>query len=304
MPNWRQRQRFFAGAVLSRGRAQYAHLRRVPGFARGVAGVKRARVGICVEGGAGDDCQISSPSLFERKNYYYPDLPKNYQMSQKRAPFGVNGWFEFEVDGVPRRITIVDIHLEEDAGKLVHPEEKNATNYSLVDFNRASVPLLEIVSAPEIHNITEAEAYMAAMRPLLLYLGVSEAHMEKGQIRFEANVSVRPKGATTLGKRVEIKNLNSFRTVRTRSSMKSRARRKPMTWRAVAQETRLWDEVRGITLTMRSKEESHDYRYFPEPDLVPMVFTEDYLSAAARRPAGIARGAPHALPRAVRFAGA
>ena len=224
-------------------------------------------------------CTISSPALFERKNYYYPDLPKNYQISQKRAPFGLNGWFDFEVDGQMQRIGIVDIHLEEDAGKLVHPEEKGAGNYSLVDFNRASVPLLEIVSAPEIHSIPEAEAYMEGMRSLLLYLGVSEAHMELGQIRFEANVSVRRKGATTLGKRVEMKNLNSFRTV-VRATEYEIARQTEAYERgeAIAQETRLWDEARGITLTMRSKEDSHDYRYFPDPDLVPMVFSEDYLN--------------------------
>ncbi len=227
-------------------------------------------------------CQINSPSYFERKNYYYPDLPKNYQVSQKRAPVGLKGWFEFEVEGVMRRITIDDIHLEEDAGKLVHPEEKRASGYSLVDFNRAGVPLLEIVSAPELHSIADAEAYMTGMRQLLLYLGVSEARMEKGQIRFEANISVRPKGATTLGKRVEIKNLNSFRTVR--CAVEYEIARQSEVYELgeqIVQETRLWDEVRGITLAMRSKEESHDYRYFPDPDLVPMVFTEEGLAELA-----------------------
>lgn len=225
------------------------------------------------------NCQISSPAIFERKNYYYPDLPKNYQISQKRAPFGVNGWFEFEVDGQVKRISIVDIHLEEDAGKLVHPEERGATGYSLVDFNRASVPLLEIVSGPDIRSITEAEAYMTAMRQLLQYLGVSEAHMERGQIRFEANVSVRPKGSDKFGKRVEMKNLNSFRTV-TRATEYEIARQTEAYERgeSVEQETRLWDEARGITLTMRSKEESHDYRYFPDPDLVPMILSDEYIT--------------------------
>jgi aspartyl-tRNA(Asn)/glutamyl-tRNA(Gln) amidotransferase subunit B len=223
-------------------------------------------------------CQISSPAIFERKNYYYPDLPKNYQISQKRAPFGVDGWFDYEVNGRTMRASIVDIHLEEDAGKLVHPEERGGSGYSLVDFNRASVPLLEIVSGPDLRSIPEAEAYMAAMRQLLQYLGASEARMELGQIRFEANVSVRPKGTTTLGKRVEMKNLNSFRTV-TRAVEYEIARQTEAYERgeAVAQETRLWDEVRGITLTMRSKEESHDYRYFPDPDLLPMIFTQEYL---------------------------
>jgi aspartyl-tRNA(Asn)/glutamyl-tRNA(Gln) amidotransferase subunit B len=225
-------------------------------------------------------CQISSPAIFERKNYYYPDLPKNYQISQKRAPFGVDGWVDIEVDGVSKRISIVDIHLEEDAGKLVHPEERGASGYSLVDFNRASVPLLEIVSGPDIRGIAEAEVYMASMRQLLQYLGVCEARMELGQIRFEANVSVRLVGTEKLGKRVEMKNLNSFRTV-TRATEYEIARQTEAYERgeSVAQETRLWDEARGITLTMRSKEDSHDYRYFPDPDLVPMIFTNAYLDA-------------------------
>lgn len=227
-------------------------------------------------------CQVNSPSIFERKNYYYPDLPKNYQVSQKRAPIGVDGWFDYEVDGVTKRASIVDIHLEEDAGKLVHPEEKSATGYSLVDYNRAGVPLLEIVSGPDIHSIAEAEAYMTAMRQLLLYLGVSEARMEKGQIRFEANISVRKKGTTVLNKRVEIKNLNSFRTVRCAVEYEiDRQSDAYENGESIDQETRLWDEVRGITLAMRSKEESHDYRYFPEPDLLPMVFSKDYLDQLA-----------------------
>lgn len=223
-------------------------------------------------------CEISSPSIFERKNYYYPDLPKNYQISQKRAPFGLNGWFDIEVDGAPKRISIVDIHLEEDAGKLVHPDERGASGYSLVDFNRAGVPLLEIVSGPDLRSMAEAEAYMTGMRQLLQYLGVSDARMELGQIRFEANISVRPKGSDKLGKRVEIKNLNSFRTVE--RSVEYEIERQIEVYEnggQVAQETRLFDESRGITLAMRSKEESHDYRYFPDPDLVPMVFTSEYL---------------------------
>lgn len=227
-------------------------------------------------------CEISSPAIFERKNYYYPDLPKNYQISQKRAPIGLHGWFEFEVDGKSQRITIDDIHLEEDAGKLVHPEEKSASGYSLVDFNRAGVPLLEIVSGPELHDLAAAEAYMTAMRQLLLYIGASEARMEKGQIRFEANISVRPRGTTTLGKRVEIKNLNSFRTVR--CAVEYEIERQSEAYEQgerIVQETRLWDEARGITLAMRSKEDSHDYRYFPEPDLAPMVFTEQQLAELA-----------------------
>ena len=208
------------------------------------------------------------------------------------------------MDGKSRRITIDDIHLEEDAGKLVHPEEKGASGYSLVDFNRAGVPLLEIVSGPELHDLPAAEAYMTAMRQLLLYIGASEARMEKGQIRFEANISVRPQGSTTLGKRVEIKNLNSFRTVR--CAVEYEIERQTEAYEhgeQVMQETRLWDEARGITLAMRSKEESHDYRYFPEPDLVPMVFTEQYLHELDRRIARAARRPPHAFHHRLWVAG-
>jgi len=224
-------------------------------------------------------CSISTPSIFERKNYYYPDLPKNYQISQKRAPIGLDGWFDFLVDGLPRRVSIVDIHLEEDAGKLVHPDERGSAGYSLVDFNRAGVPLLEIVSGPDLRSIAEAEAYMISMRQMLQYLGASEARMELGQIRFEANISVRPCGETKLGKRVEIKNLNSFRTV-TRAIAYEYDRQSALyeDGKSVAQETRLWDDVRCCTLTMRSKEESHDYRYFPEPDLVPLIFPQASLN--------------------------
>ena len=223
-------------------------------------------------------CSISSPAAFERKNYYYPDLPKNYQISQKRAPFGLDGWVDIDVAGETKRIGILDIHLEEDAGKLIHPEERQASGYSLVDFNRAGVPLLEIVSAPDLRSIPEAEAYMTSMRQLLLYLGASEARMELGQIRFEANISVRPKGSQEYGKRVEVKNVNSFRTVV--RAIEYEVERQTEAYRngeQITQETRLWDEAREITLAMRSKEESHDYRYFPDPDLVPMVFTAEYL---------------------------
>ncbi len=226
-------------------------------------------------------CKISSPAVFERKNYYYPDLPKNYQISQKRAPFGLDGYFDIELpDGNSKRISIVDIHLEEDAGKLAHPDDKKSAAYSLVDFNRASVPLLEIVSGPDIGSIAEAEAYMSAMRQLLQFLGVSEARMELGQIRFEANVSVRPVGSSELRKRVEMKNLNSFRTVVNASEYEiARQTEAYENGEEIVQETRLWDDVRGITVSMRSKEDAHDYRYFPDPDLVSMVFTDEYLAS-------------------------
>ena len=224
-------------------------------------------------------CEISNPSIFERKNYYYPDLPKNYQISQRRHPLGKNGRLEIFTACASKRVRIVDVHLEEDAGKLLHPETTN--EYTLVDLNRAGVPLLEIVSAPDLTSIAEVEAYMEETRRILLYLGVSEARMEQGQLRFEVNISMRPAGTDKLGTRVEIKNLNSFRAatrtleyeIRRQGELLQKGER-------VEQETRLWDDARGITLTMRSKEHAQDYRYFPEPDLVPLVIDEAWIARA------------------------
>jgi len=223
------------------------------------------------------NCTVSSPALFDRKNYYYPDLPKNYQISQNRAPFGLNGSFEYEVDGKIKKISILDIHLEEDAGKLVHPTEKGA-GYSLVDFNRASTCLLEIVSGPDIHSVNEAINYCGAMRQLLKYLDASEVKMELGQIRFEANVSVRKAGTDDLNKRVEMKNLNSFKSVE--RAIQYEIERQTEAYENgldIVQETRLFDEEKGITVAMRSKEDAHDYRYFPDPDLPPVYFSFEEL---------------------------
>ena len=224
------------------------------------------------------DCQINIPTIFERKNYYYPDLPKNYQITQKRHPVGHGGWLEIVADGQTQRVGITDVHLEEDTGKLLHPEEGGAE--SLVDFNRSGVPLLEIVGEPDLTSVEGAMAYMTSIRSLLLYLGVSEAKMEEGQLRFEANVSVAPAGGE-LGNRVELKNLNSYRAVQ-RSLEYEIARQKQVIAEGgrVARETRLWDDARGVTEAMRSKEEAQDYRYFPEPDLVPVVFDEPWLARA------------------------
>jgi aspartyl-tRNA(Asn)/glutamyl-tRNA(Gln) amidotransferase subunit B len=221
-------------------------------------------------------CEISNPSIFERKNYYYPDLPKNYQISQRRHPLGKNGKLEIFTDGQSKLVNIIDVHLEEDAGKLIHP---GTDDYTLVDLNRTGVPLLEIISAPDLTGIAEVEDYMEEIRRLLLYLGASEARMEQGQLRFEVNISLRPVGVETLGTRVEIKNLNSYRSV-TRT-IEYEIRRQTELLKAgepVHQETRLWDEIHESTLTMRRKEGANDYRYFPEPDLVPIVIDEAWIA--------------------------
>jgi len=222
------------------------------------------------------NCEIVRPSIFERKGYYYPDLPKNFQISQKRAPLGRKGHLEVAVNGEAKRVGIYDVHIEEDAAKLLHPEDDR--EHSLVDFNRSGMPLLEIVSDPDMHSAAEAEAYMNSIRDMLLYLGISECRMEQGQLRFEASVSLMPEGAGELGTRVEIKNLNSFRAVI--GAVEHEIWRQGQALDAgetLVQETRLWDDERGVTEPMRTKETAMDYRYFPEPDLTPLVVDDEWI---------------------------
>jgi aspartyl-tRNA(Asn)/glutamyl-tRNA(Gln) amidotransferase subunit B len=226
------------------------------------------------------ECEIVSPCIFERKNYYYPDLPKNYQISQKRQTLGRNGRVEIPLGEAAKWIGIDDVHLEEDTGKLIHPDGAG-DSYSLIDYNRSGVPLLEIVGAPDLFSLDEVAAYMTAIRELLLHLGVADCRMEEGKLRFEANISLRPAGAQELGTRVEIKNLNSFRTVL--RCLEHEIYRQQQLLRAggeVARETRLWDEVACASAAMRSKEEAQDYRYFPEPDLVPLVIGPEWIARA------------------------
>ncbi|MCX7846716.1 MAG: Asp-tRNA(Asn)/Glu-tRNA(Gln) amidotransferase subunit GatB [bacterium] len=220
------------------------------------------------------NCSVSSFSKFDRKNYFYPDLPKAYQISQYDLPIGTRGSLEIEVSGTTRRIGITRIHLEEDAGKLVH-----APGASLVDLNRAGTPLLEIVSAPEIFSPEEAYAYLSSLRLLMLYLGISNCNMEEGSLRCDANISLRPAGSSTLGTKVEIKNLNSFKGVQKALAFEIKRQSSLLaTGTPIVQETRLYDAATDKTLSMRSKEEAHDYRYFPDPDLVPMTFSPEYLA--------------------------
>ncbi len=225
------------------------------------------------------NCEISRPSIFERKGYYYPDLPKNFQISQKRTPLGLNGYVEIGINGASKQVRIGDVHIEEDAAKLIHPEDD--LQHSLVDFNRSGVPLLEIVSQPDMTSVAEAEAYMNAVRSMLRYLDISEARMEQGQLRFEASISIRPKGSQELGTRVEIKNLNSFRAVTGGIDYEIRRQTKALEiGEKLYQETRLWDDVRQVTEPMRRKETAMDYRYFPEPDLVPLEIDDNWLARA------------------------
>lgn len=227
------------------------------------------------------NCRILPYSKFDRKNYYYPDLPKNYQTSQYDLPIAVDGHLDIEVNGVTRRVGITRVHMEEDAGKLVHSGATITTSDSAqVDYNRTGVPLLEIVSEPDIRTPEEAKAYLEKLKAILQYIDVSDCKMEEGSLRCDANISLRPMGSTTLGTKSELKNLNSFRAVQ-RGLEYEEARQEEVLSEGgrVIQETRTWDEAQGVTLSMRSKEQAHDYRYFPEPDLVPIVINEAKIEA-------------------------
>ena len=227
------------------------------------------------------ECTIAHTSLFARKNYFYPDLPKGYQISQYEYPLAVNGRLLIATSAGEQSVRIRRVHLEEDTGKLTHIRQ-GELDYSLVDLNRAGVPLLEIVSEPDMHSLEEVRAYATALRALLRALGVNSGDMEKGVIRFEANVSLRLPGVEELGTRVEIKNLNSFRAME--RAIQYQLERQAAVLDAggrVSQETLGWDEAAGATYSQRSKEEAHDYRYFPEPDLPPLVVEADWIERVA-----------------------
>jgi len=222
-----------------------------------------------IKTGVATHCAISSFSRFARKNYFYPDLPKGYQISQYELPLCEHGYVEIVVNGAVKRIGITRIHLEEDAGKNLHTSEHGA---SLVDLNRAGTPLMEIVSEPDIRTADEAAEYLKKLRSLLRYIEVSDADMEKGNFRCDCNVSIRPVGAREFGTRAEVKNVNSFKFVQKALEYEIKRQAQILDEGGrVVQETRLFDSTKGITFSMRSKEEAHDYRYFPEPDLVPVV---------------------------------
>jgi len=225
-------------------------------------------------------CTVNADNRFARKHYYYPDMPKNYQISQYEEPLAVHGHLDVEVGGAARRIGIERLHLEEDVGKLIHEGTLEMAQSSQVDFNRAGVPLMEIVSKPDMRAPEEADAYLRALRAIVVYLGVCDGNMEEGSLRCDANISLRKRGAAELGTKVEIKNMNSFRNVQhaLEHEIKRQARALDAGERIV-QETRLWDPDRGVTISMRSKEFAHDYRYFPEPDLPPLNVESNWIEA-------------------------
>jgi aspartyl-tRNA(Asn)/glutamyl-tRNA(Gln) amidotransferase subunit B len=219
------------------------------------------------------NCKVQEYTKFDRKHYYYPDLPKNYQISQYDLPLSRDGFLSIDIEGKIKRIGITRAHLEEDAGKLIHRED-----VSLVDFNRTGIPLLEIVSEPDINSPQEAYAYLTDLKSLIEYLDVSDCDMEKGSLRCDANISIRPKGAQELGTKAELKNMNSFKAVKDALAFEIGRQMKLLDSGAkVAQETRLWDEKTQQTFSMRSKEEAKDYRYFPEPDLPPFIISKEKI---------------------------
>jgi aspartyl-tRNA(Asn)/glutamyl-tRNA(Gln) amidotransferase subunit B len=234
-------------------------------------------VEFAIRAGLATDCDIARASRFARKNYFYPDLPKGYQISQYELPLCAHGHIDIDIGGeAPKRVRLTRIHLEEDAGKNIHDIRPDA---SLVDLNRAGVPLLEIVSEPDLRGAEEAGIYLKTLRSILQYLAICDGNMEEGSFRCDANVSVRPSESAALGTKVEIKNLNSFKAVE--RAIVHEIQRQSDTLReggTLVQETRLWDENREVTRSMRSKESAHDYRYFPDPDLPPIVIDDAWIA--------------------------
>ena len=241
--------------------------------------LNRKVVDFAIKLGLALHCSVNRKSIFARKNYYYPDLPKGYQISQYEEPICEHGYLDIYVNGNKKRIRILRIHMEEDAGKLVHENTIETSSYSLVDYNRSSTPLLEIVSEPDIGTPEEAVSYLKVLRDVLIYLEVCDGNMEEGSFRCDANISVKKKDATELGTRAELKNLNSFRFIeRSLAYEIERQIDVIMGGGQVVQETRLFNVDEGVTYSMRGKEEAHDYRYFPEPDLLPLIVDEQWIS--------------------------
>lgn len=244
---------------------------------------KKAVEGI-VKAGLALGCRINPHSFFARKQYFYPDLPKAYQISQSDQPVCLDGALVIGAPQGSKTIRIQRIHLEEDAGKLLHAIGATELPYSLVDLNRSSIPLIEIVSHPDLSSADEAHEYLSKLKATIQYVGVSDCDMEKGSLRCDANVSIRPIGDKKLGTRVEIKNMNSFRSVKDAITHEiNRQIGIVEEGGRISQETRLWNEAQSATFSMRSKEEAHDYRYFPDPDLVPLHLTEDWVNAIRKQ---------------------
>ena len=250
------------------------------GFPGALPVLNRMAVELGVRAGLALGCRINELSIFARKNYFYPDLPKGYQISQYERPLASQGALEFETSGGARRVGITRVHLEEDAGKSLHEGFVDSDRKTYVDYNRSGTPLIEIVSEPDLRSAADAAEFFARLRAILVWLGVNDGNMEEGSLRCDANVSVRPAGTDALGTKAEVKNLNSFRFLQ--RALEHEIERQIEVLHGggrITQETRLWDAAAGVTVSMRSKEEAHDYRYFPEPDLPPVAVAESTVTA-------------------------
>lgn len=235
--------------------------------------VNKRAVEMAIRTGLALNCTVRTTNQFARKNYFYPDLPKGYQISQYDRPICEHGWLELQANGTSKKVRIRRAHLEEDAGKNIHADAG-----SLVDLNRAGTPLIEIVTEPDMRSADEVVSYLKSLRDVLMYIGVCDGNMEQGSLRCEPNLSLRPAGSGELGTKVELKNINSFKFVKDAIEYEIKRQTKVLSeGGTICQETRLWDIERNQTAVMRSKEEAHDYRYFPDPDLVPLVISEEWI---------------------------
>ncbi len=245
------------------------------GFPGSLPVLNKRVVEMAIRAGLATNCSIEKQSIFARKNYFYPDLPKGYQISQYDKPICLGGSIPIEHKGEERTVGITRIHIEEDPGKLIHDQDVD----SLLDLNRSGTPLIEIVTEPDIRSASEAYDFLVALKQILEYLGVSDCNMEEGSLRCDANVSIRPMGETKLGTKTEVKNMNSFRAVEKALEYEIRRQKEVVgSGQSIVQETLLWDADKNITQSMRSKEDAHDYRYFPEPDLIPLTFEESWIN--------------------------
>jgi aspartyl-tRNA(Asn)/glutamyl-tRNA(Gln) amidotransferase subunit B len=288
------RTKIFCGCSTSFGAPPNSHVCPVClGMPGALPVLNRAAVDYAIKAALALGCDIQPLSIFARKNYFYPDLPKGYQISQYERPLALGGGLEITVDGRPKRVGLTRIHMEEDAGKSLHEGFPDSDRRTYIDYNRSGVPLIEIVTEPDMRSAAEAAEFFERLRDILVWLGVNDGNMEEGSLRCDANVSVRPPGQERFGTKAEVKNLNSFRYLQ--KALEYEIERQVGVLEGggrVLQETRLWDSAAGRTLSMRSKEEAHDYRYFPEPDLPPLVVDEARIASV--------RGAMPELPEARR----
>jgi len=274
------RSKIFCGCSAAFGGAPNTHVCPVClGFPGALPVLNRSAVDYGIRAAVALGCQINGTSIFARKNYFYPDLPKGYQISQYEQPLAVHGGVDFDGPGGRMHVGITRVHLEEDAGKSLHEGFPDSDRKTYVDFNRSGVPLIEIVTEPDLRDAADAAEFFSQLRTILVWLGVNDGNMEEGSLRCDANVSVRPKGQKALGTKAEVKNLNSFRFLQKALEYEIGRQIDLLAGGGtVVQETRLWDSGSGVTVSMRSKEEAHDYRYFPEPDLPPVLVDESRVA--------------------------